>query len=456
MSRLGLRAILGAGMAVAVVFGMASPAQAHPTGLDITSPVGAQDQSPGTVDARITPGHSTLTSARVRVVQVGSEPPRPDLVVTGAPSSSMRFPVSLPFNGAYRATVTVTFEDRGPLGVVIDEGSTEDVEDFTVNAPPVNPTGVKTVVDAASRAVTVSWAANTEPDMLFYVVQRAKGGSTDFAQVGGAISHPTTQFVDTTTAEAGGEYRYQVVAVRQSAVKDEGISSDPSVLSADSTATVPDPPVPPTTAAGAGPGTTVAAGAAGTASTLPANSPGALTTSGKVDLNGFTNVQSQSQRRTPRTIPPPDTGFQGTLPFAAQPDQEEGEVEEGGELAELAADSPQFRELGEGDEAADRQRTMAFFAAGLLATVLLMHVLWVKSEVKRVPLEALAPEGPLPLANRPGSQRGEITAARGRHAKPRRPVDRPKWFVPDRLGPDGPAGRTVRAPARPQKVSSGS
>lgn len=438
MSVLRRRAIVGAGLAVALALGVTAPAHAHPSDLRITGPVGDQDSAPGAVEARITAGHSALTGASVRIVQVGAEPPRPDIVVSGPASSSMRFPVSLPFNGVYRATVSVAWEDRAPLGVVVDEDTeVSEAETFSVAAPPANPTGVKTVVDAASRAVTVTWAANTEPDMLFYVVQRAKGASTEFAQVGSPVAHPTAELVDTTTAESGGDYRYQVVAVRRGAQPDEGVSSDPSALSPESTATVADPPAPATTA----PGTP---GASTPPTTLPANSPGALTTSGKVDLNGFTNVQSQARRSTPRTVPPPDTGFQDTLPFAAQPDQGE-EAEEGGELGEVAADSPQFRELGEIEEGPDRQRTMAFFAAGLLATVLLMHVLWVKSEVKRVPLEAVAPEGARAGAGQPGAQ-----------PKPRRPVDRPEWFVPDRLGMDEWSGPAARAPSKPQKVPAGS
>ncbi|MGH9179901.1 MAG: hypothetical protein ACRD0N_15300, partial [Acidimicrobiales bacterium] len=200
-----------------------------------------------------------------------------------------------------------------------------------------------------------------------------------------------------------------------------------------------------TTAPPAGTGTTIAASppaaAGATGTTLPATSPGALTTSGSVDLKGFTSVQSQTARRAaplPRAIEP-DTGFQATLPFADVPEvEEEGELEGGGELGEVAADSPQFRELGAEDEGADRQRTMAFFAAGLLATVLLMHVLWVRSEVKRVPLEALEPEGPTPIGRDDPAPAAPTKPGRVKAGRVRGPAAVPDWFVPGRLEADHP------------------
>jgi hypothetical protein len=314
-----------------------------------------------------------------------------------------------------------------------------------VVVPPASPTEVKVAVDNTARSVTVTWKPNAEPDMLFYVVQRSKGTSTEFTVLGKA-NEP--KFVDASTADSGGDYRYQVVAVRAGATAEEGISSDPSGISAESTAKVPDPPPPPTTAPPAGPGTTIAAGNAasgtGTATTIPASSPGALTTSGSVDLKGFTSVQSQTARRSsplPRAIEP-DTGFQPTLPFADIPEgEEEGELEEGGELGEVAADSPQFRELGAEDDGADRQRTMAFFAAGLLATVLLMHVLWVRSEVKRVPLEALEPEGPTPIGRDDAAPAAPTKVGKHKAGKVRGPAAVPDWFVPGRLETDDPQAK---------------
>ena len=462
MSRLG-RALVGGGVAVLVALGTAVPASAAAPRITITGPTPDQQVQTNepTVSARVEMQNGVLTDRiRLRVEAVGAEraPVTASEAASGA-SQTVSFPVALPYNGTYRATLTARGSDR-PLDLNGEESVTAE-RTFAVAAPPVSPTGVRTAVDEAARTVTVSWKANPEPDLLFYVVQRAKGGS-DFAVVGKATE---ATFVDATTADSGGDYRYQVVAVRNGVREGEGISSDPSALSAESTAKVPDPPAPPTSAAGTtvpGGGTAAttpgSAGSAASAGTVPANSPGALTTSGRVDLTGFTNVQSQAARRpsTPRTVAPADPGFQSTLPFAPQPDDVgeglDGEAAEGGDLGERAADSPQFRELGAEDEGDERQRSLALFAGGLLATVLLMHVLWVKSEVKRAPLEAVAPEGPRPVAGRDDAERGR--ARPGRAKRPTaRPAPSPDWFVPDRLGVDDGPGH-VPASRPPREMAS--
>ncbi|MGQ0520668.1 MAG: hypothetical protein ACT4PX_05910 [Actinomycetota bacterium] len=445
---------LAGGIALAAVLAPAGPALAAAPTISISSPGAGQqlDSRSVTVAARVTMSNGDLVDTiRFRLQQLDSE--RPDITASRPPAADVSFPVDLPYNGRYKATITATGRDR-PLDLNGDESSSA-TREFSVAAPPASPTGVKVAVDTTARTVVLTWKANTEPDMLFYVVQRAKGTSAEFTVLG-KVTEP--KFSDASTAEAGGEYRYQVIAVRKGLEEGKGLNSDPSELTADSTATVPDPPPPPTTAPA--PGTTAAgtaaaptAGATATTAapktTVPANSPGALTTSGTVDLNGFTSVQSQAVRRPPRVVEP-DTGFQSTLPFAPRPGGEEGEVaEDGAELGEVAADSPQFRELGQESEGADRQRTMAFLAAGLLSTVLLMHVLWVKSEVKRVPLEALIPEGPLPAARIDDVRTGKVKPARARGGRAKGPAAVPEWFIPERLGMD------EAGPER-EKVATGS
>ena len=433
------RAVAGGGLALVLAVSGAGPAVAAAPRITITGPTPDQQLSSSSVavSARIEMTNGVLTDrAQLSVQQVGSsrKPATASVAISGS-SQAVTFPaVTLAYNGTYRATVSASGADR-PLDLNGDETASAE-RTFAVAAPPASPTDVRTAVDAATRAVTVTWKANTEPDLLFYVVQRSKGDA-DFAIVGKATE---PSFVDATTADAGGDYRYQVVAVRNGVTEGEGISSDPSTLSENATARVPDPPAPPTSA----PGTTVAGGTGATApgAAVPAGNPGALATSGRVDLTGFTNVQSQAARRAtpPRTVVPRDTGFQSTLPFDQPEDtgEEDGEALEEGELGELTADSPEFRELGAEDEGDDRQRSLALFAGGLLATVLLMHVLWVKSEVKRVPLEAVAPEGPAP------------GAAAGKPAKPKRAAASPDWFVPD-LGVDDGADRVlVSAEQRPK------
>ena len=442
----------GSGLALLLAVGGAGPAMAAAPRITVTGPTADQQLSSSSVavSARIEMSNGVLTDrARLSVQQVGSNraPATASAAISGS-SQTVTFPaVALPYNGTYRATISASGSDR-PLDLNGEESATAE-RTFAVAAPPASPAEVRTAVDAATRAVTVTWKANTEPDLLFYVVQRSKGGG-DFAILGKATQ---PSFVDATTADAGGDYRYQVVAVRNGVRDGEGISSDPSALGDEATAKVPDPPAPPTSA----PGTTVAGGAGATppGSAVPAGSPGALATSGRVDLTGFNNVQSQAARRAtpPRTVVPPDTGFQSTLPFDQPVDtgEEEAEVPEGGDLGELAADSPEFRELGAEDEGEGRQRSLALFAGGLLATVLLMHVLWVKSEVKRLPLEAVAPEGPPPGAAGDGTGKGGRKAA-AKPAKAKRAAAPPDWFVPD-LGVDDGADR-VPVTAGPGRKAS--
>ena len=406
MSRHSRRLALAAGLVglVAAAGSGVAPASAHAT-VTITAPDPNQllTAADTTVTGQVTLGtHSllggtTVTQVNVTVATTG----HPDVTASAAPDSGggVSIPVHLAYNGRYQLTLTAPWTHTGLVSP--PSGTAADSRPIVVAALPARPTGVKVAVDATARTVAVSWKANTEPDLLFYLVQRAKGTSTDFTVLGKAKASETS-FSDATTAGAGGDYRYEVVAVRDNGLADgNAIASDPSALSADATAKVPDPPPPPTAA----PGSSVPVGT-GTAATLPANSPGALTSSGTVDLSGFNTVRAQTKPVTPRTLPLPDPGFQNTLPFAkgtpttATAAGVPGSAAEDGATGQQALERP-LSEVG-ADSGTDHLRTMAFFAGGLLTTVLLMHVLWVRGEVRRTPLEAIDPDGPLPAVSAAG------------------------------------------------------
>ncbi|HUP70581.1 MAG TPA: hypothetical protein VM142_12325 [Acidimicrobiales bacterium] len=311
------------------------------------------------------------------------------------------FPVQTEYNGKYLATVRATGRDNpSGLGLIEDdELETETaIRDFFVVAPPAPPTNVRTAIDKESRAVTLSWAANTEKDMLFYVVQRAKGDGA-FSPLATTDGPGGTSIVDPSTAEAAGEYRYQVVAVRRGADASTGVNSDPSPAAS---ATVPGPPasgttVPGGTTAGTTPGSEAGTGGGSTpgnttGSTLSPNSPGALRSSGTLDLSGFTAIQRQARRPDIRSNEP-DPGFTDALPFGAtNTTRLVGEDEQAVAPPGGTGEDGEVRELGAEDASNDRRRSAGFLAAGLLATVLLMHLLWIKGEVQREPLEALVPE----------------------------------------------------------------
>ena len=458
MRSTGRRAALSGVLALlALAVLPAGPAAAHAT-VTVTSPTADEElvTAGSTVTGQVTLGTHPLWSTTVdRVTLTLALAGRPDITATDTPSGSgaVSFPVTLTYNGKYDATMRAPWKHTG-LDTATGTATSSPLS-FLVAVPPARPTEVKTAVDATSRAVAVTWKANSEPDLIRYEVKRAKGTSNDFTVVG-KIKAGETAFVDNTTAEAGGDYRYLVVAVRNGIPGRAEIASDPSTLTADATAKVPDPPPPPTTAPPATTAAgTAAAGATGTASSVPAGSPGALATSGSVDLSGFNTVRSQTRTVTPRTLPLPDPGFQSTLPFDTTDSTAAGdELAEGpGDVGGLAADSPQFRELGAESSGDQRARTMAVFAAGLLCTVLLMHLLWVRGEVKRVPLEALEPEG-LPAG---------AGAATARRAKRGRPAPGPT--LEDSLAADfAPVvvaatahrkGRTRQVGTRRQKVTAG-
>jgi len=458
-ARLRIRAVLAGGVVLLALGVQVQPAWAHAT-VSVSSPGADQvlESPQATVSGQVSPGSHTLGGTTVEKVTMKlSTAGQADVTATATPSgNSVSFPVDLPRNGSYDVTLTASWRHNG---LDSNTGTATSSRSFLVAVPPAPPTNVKTAVDAASRAVAITWKANSEPDLIRYEVKRAKGNSTEFTTLAKPRAGETS-YIDSTTSAAGGDYRYLVVAVRKGVPGNEELSSDPSAMTADAVAKVPDPPPPPTTAPAAGtPGAAPATGGTGTgtgtASSVPAGSPGALTTPGSVDLSGFNTVRNQTRNAPPRTVSLPDPGFQSTLPFApGETISDEPLIDEGGDLGELAADSPQYRELGEESSSNEKARTMAFFAAGLLATVLLMHVLWVKSEVRRVPLEALEPEDLVPAVawDSGNGRRARRKAGPGPTLEDIGDADFAPVVVAPRLkGAKGPA----RPGARRQKVSTG-
>ena len=72
-----------------------------------------------------------------------------------------------------------------------------------------------------------------------------------------------------------------------------------------------------------------------------------------------------------------------------------------------------------------------------------------KGEVKRVPLEAVAPEGPPPSASdEPGPAQADRAKAAGRSRR----AGSPEWFVPD-LGVDDGADRALATSGADRRAS---
>jgi len=302
------------------------------------------------------------------------------------------------YNGAYRAVATVHFDPTISCGVVLGGDTTFTVpREFSVAVLPAKPSITTSSVDR-DRQVTVSWTRNTEPDLIGYAVYRiAKSGSgcqgpgASDAPVGGGP--PATTFTDPFgTTAPGGVFCYTVKIVRRGATPTEGVY----VFSDPVTVTVPAPPPPPTqptvpgatTVPGAG-GTPAPGGTPGAPGAPPGAKPGtggpALAQSGKVDLSNFAKDLNNARRVAPNLPGPleiapapggPDV-FKPNLPFgSAGADQtEDGPVTGPGSASAS-------RRLHQSDNSA-KVRTAGTFAGGLVATVVLGHLLVLRREIDR-------------------------------------------------------------------------
>ena len=226
-----------------------------------------------------------------------------------SPTLQFDWPVSLPYNGIY----TVRVDGTGTETPVDFNGPEADsrTNTFKVEAPPATPSGVKATVDQAKRTITISWAANPEPDVLGYGVYRKDGSQALYAGAG-------TSYTDTLGSLPAGTYQYRVYAVRPNA---DGTAAIVSVAPATDMGKVnSQPPPPPTssttpsgTSGGSGTktgGTTNATSGAGSSTKTPT-----VATHGKVDLSGFTALLPNGKLPTARQTPAPDSGFGETLPF---------------------------------------------------------------------------------------------------------------------------------------------
>lgn len=394
----------GAAAALLLAFLVATPAPpagAAPT-LTIVDPKDKQVLDKSSVTVRVSAPADLVYRAREITWSVGGKTGKvacPDV------DCSASWTVDLPTNGPKVLTVSATTE--GLVGLLPGPKVEASPRNFALAAPAAKPVLDPPKVNEA-RNTELSWSRNAEADMLYYAVFRKDPGGTRFLQVGGKVPHPKTgtkvSYTDTTTsAFIGGEYSYQVVALRRGATDSAEVSSEPSTSRA---VTV---PAPPTTTV---PATSVVPGApqpgapiAGPTTTVK---PG--TTAG-VDLSGFLSARSQPATLPTITVPePPDTGFEGTLPFGARPDDmEEGEAE-----AVLPDDARSFTSI---ISRFSPGRPLVPVAGGLVLLLLAMHMRLLNHRIKA------EPAGDLPIDDRPTPAR---VAAPAPGAKPAKPAPAPR------------------------------
>lgn len=254
-------------------------------------------------------------------------------------------------NGPYRITGTAVHERSGLLDR--DESADLPPRSFTLVVPPAPPTGLTATLDPDTREVTLRWRANTEDDLIGYVVYRAQGDDS-FRQVAALTDtpRPTVSWRDTDIPAAGGQYRWFVVAVRNGASGDD---STIAVSRASTPAAVAVPEAP-------GAPTTTTSSPAGTPAPAPA------TTVPVVDVAAFRSTSRAPRLDLPPPPPPPDPGFQSTLPYpttTAVPTTSAS----GAHVAMPVSPA--------GDtEPVPRRPALVLLAAALLAVMLSMHLRW--------------------------------------------------------------------------------
>ncbi len=376
---LGRRVGAAGALVLSVLLGMpAAPASADPTFTDLKPAANAiLDTASVTISGTANASNTVLglTVKRVTVALDGRTVLTKNCTTEQCPFAHT---ASFPLNGPHTATITAL------EGTLVIEGATTTVDrKFAIAAPAARPVLDTPKVNDA-RTVDLAWSRNTEGDMLYYAVFRKDPGATKYFQVGGKVNHPTSgtkvTFADTTTSTfGGGDYTYQVVAVRKGATG-TAESEKLSEPSAGATATV--PVLPTTTTAAPLPG----APAAGPTTTVKPAPPAG------VDLSGFIASRPPTRTLPTITVPePPDTGFKGTLPFGARPpgdDIEEGDAE---------ATSPRDA-AGSSILSLEGGRPLVPVAGGLVLLLLAMHTRLLSRRVKAdadLPV-VVAPKAPAP------------------------------------------------------------
>ncbi|MDQ1375531.1 MAG: hypothetical protein QOJ09_2869, partial [Actinomycetota bacterium] len=386
-------ALGGLGLAIAIALGvlglLPGPASAAGPGISWTSPAeGASFGGSPPISGQVEMGNNGCTDHVTLVISSAQGHPVPSQFDQ---NSGDRAPMAfnwqppLAYNGVYTVQATATGR-AWPCQFNSTEQSTSS-RTFKVEAPPATPAGIKAIVDQAKRTITISWTANGEPDVIGYGVYRKEGSQFVARKV-----VTTTSYTDDLGSLPAGTYQYQVYAARPNADGSQAIASaSPAVTSGKVTTPPPSPPTSTTTpgASGSKGGTGGTTNTTAATTGTSANSP-AIANRGKVDLSGFAALLPNGGAKLPaaHSTPQPDGTYNETLPFKANAGSDSSSP---GKDDSVSALGGQTLASSSGE---NRPTSLLFLAAGLLATVLLMHVLWLRDEVNRAPLPAVTPQEP--------------------------------------------------------------
>jgi len=309
---------------------------------------------------------NTITGVSIGVHGAGTAACSGCGATSGQPTAHFSYSPFLSYNGPYTADVSVDGQESSILGTTPHHQSA--TINFKVGAAPAAPRSVSTVANG-DRSVTVTWRANSEPDIIGYQVQGSDGSKSNLIKPGSTLA-----WTDTATTQTGGRYTYAVYVARNGADGASGtpIATASGVVGAD----VPAPPPPSTTADGSLPpliqSTPTSIGGAGSNAAAPS-----------LDLSGFLSktagaspppklVTPGAKLGTPE-VPAPDTGFQPTLPFPLTAGR--GGKAVTGTPGALGGAQPA------GSSSSTKRTILLPFAAGLFLCVVGIHVRWFNKRI---------------------------------------------------------------------------
>lgn len=253
-----------------------------------------------------------------------------------------------PCNLVYHVKATAQANPNGPIGS--PPPPYQMPIDIAVAIPPAAVSSVEATltVDGDARSVRLEWPANSEPDLLGYVVMRVTDGHTE--TLGQVAADARTRYVDD-DPPSGKTSRYEVTAIRR--------GPDSKVKQVPAQPTTVDVEVP-SRATDSGGGTS--GGSGGSESGLTTVVTGQATT-GKPNPNLLSSVRARGGSGRPASPPTTfDSGFQETLPF--QPGDQAASAPTGGDNAVVAT----FDEGGDTSILSNKP-TLTFIAGGLAVLV---------------------------------------------------------------------------------------
>lgn len=272
------------------------------------------------------------------------EPPDTNIVLDGNQTETFELDIDFPCNGEYELTATVDYEE--PLVAVGGETTrtSKTTESrpfrFSIAIPPAQVGGLEASYDEGTKDVRLTWAANSEADLLGYFIERNPPGASGFARVGPELLPPDqTSFTDPGIDD---QHRYQVTAVRRGADPESRLVGEPS--------------------------SPVATGPERTQPTLPddlppPNSGTPSNAGGAVGGSGRSSPPPPARSRTTSNI------FEETLPF----DRSQTTIPSS-ESDPLPDDAAVLAEFDNSSTDEDRRATLVPIAGGLALVVGAMHL----------------------------------------------------------------------------------